>query len=265
MGGIIFENVSKVFHHRPVLFNWIGKERNGETRALDNISLNVPSGRVMVLLGPNGSGKTTTLKLISTVLLPDSGRVLINGVDIKACSAQAREHVGFAVANERSFFPRLSARENLDFFAALEDVARSQRPERIQRVLATVDLVSAADILVMKFSSGMYQRLAIARALIKDPGILLLDEPTRSLDPGSTIQFWKLVRELSRQGKTIVLATHNFNEAASVGDSVIVLQQGRVIGRKDIGYESMEQLRSFYFRTTGEVQMEEQSLLAAGA
>ena len=263
MDGIVFESVSKVFRHRPALFNWIGKERSGATMALDDVSLRAIPGRVLVLLGPNGSGKTTTLKLISTILLPDSGRVLIGGADTKTNSIHARQQVGFAVANERSFFPRLSARENLDFFAALEDIPRNQRSARVAEVLNMVDLGDAADTLVMKFSSGMYQRLAIARALIKDPSVLLFDEPTRSLDPASAMQFWKLVRELPGRGKTVLLTTHNFTEAVSVGDSVAILQQGRIVGRKDIRYDSAEQLRSYYFQATEEVR--EEIFLAAGA
>jgi ABC-2 type transport system ATP-binding protein len=267
MGGIVFESVSKMFRHRPALFNWIGNERSGASIALENVSLNAAPGRILVLLGPNGSGKTTTLKLISSILLPDSGRVLIGGADTKTDSVHARRQVGFAVANERSFFPRLSARENLDFFAALEDIPRAQRPKRIAEVLESVDLMDAADTLVMKFSSGMYQRLAIARALIKDPAILLFDEPTRSLDPASAMQFWELVRELPRQGKTVLLASHNFAEAANVGDSVAVLQHGKIVGRRDIRYDSAEQLRSFYFHVTGEVKVKEKEefLLVAGA
>jgi ABC-2 type transport system ATP-binding protein len=263
MGGVIFESVSKVFRHRPVLFNWFGKERAEETLALDDVSLHAAPGRVLVLLGPNGSGKTTTLKLISTLLLPDSGRVIVAGADTKTSSSGARGNVGYAVANERSFFPRLSAQENLDFFAALENIPRKERPEQIQRMLQMVDLSTHASTLAMKFSSGMYQRLAIARALIKDPSILLLDEPTRSLDPASTMQFWKLVRGLPEQGKTVLLATHNFSEAINVGDSVVVLHRGKIAGRADIRYQTVEQLRTFYFRTIGEA--EEPVLLAAGA
>ena len=128
MDSIAVESVSKVFRHRPALFNWMGRERSGETRALDDISLSVASGKVLVLLGPNGSGKTTTLKLVSTMLLPDAGRALVEGADTRIQADQVRKHVGFAVATERSFFPRLSARENLDFFAALDDVPRPSRP-----------------------------------------------------------------------------------------------------------------------------------------
>src|SRR6266480_7733933 len=140
MDSIVLESVSKIFRHRPALFNWMGKERGGETRALDEISLSVASGKVLVLLGPNGSGKTTTLKLVSTMLLPDVGRVLVEGADTCLRAGTVRKHVGFAVANERSFFPRLSARENLDFFASLEDVPAKIRPARIQAMLERTGL-----------------------------------------------------------------------------------------------------------------------------
>ncbi len=220
MSAVRLESVSKIFRHRPALFNWLGRERTGETHALDQVSLEVPSGSVLVLLGPNGSGKTTTLKLISTMLLPDAGRVLVLDMDTQRESRAVRERVGFAVATERSFFPRLSARENLDFFAALDDIPRKRRAERVDELLARTGLRDAADTLVMKFSSGMYQRLGIARALIKRPSVVLLDEPTRSLDPGSAAQFWNLVRELPAQSTTVILATHNFNEAVAVGNHV---------------------------------------------
>src|SRR2546430_7406797 len=111
MDSVVLDSVTKQFRHRPALFNWLSRERSGETLALVDVSLRVQRGKVLVLLGPNGSGKTTTLKLISTMLLPDSGRVLIEGADTCLRAGTVRKHVGFAVANERSFFPRLSARD----------------------------------------------------------------------------------------------------------------------------------------------------------
>ncbi|PYX91291.1 MAG: hypothetical protein DMG71_20535, partial [Acidobacteria bacterium] len=223
MNSVVLESVSKVFRHRPALFNWLGRERRGETRALDVVSLSVPAGRVLVL-------QTSILKLVSTMLLPDSGRVLVEGADTLREGHRVRKHVGFAVASERSFFPRLSARENLNFFAALDDVPRKLRGEKIDEVLAQTGLLEAADTLVMKFSSGMYQRLGIARALIKEPSILLLDEPTRSLDPVSATHFWHLVRGLSERAATVMLATHSFTEAVAVGHFVAVLYQGSLVG-----------------------------------
>jgi ABC-2 type transport system ATP-binding protein len=255
MPAVVLQSVSKVFHHRPALFNWFGRERTGETRALDNVSLDVPGGSVLVLLGPNGSGKTTTLKLISTMLLPDAGRVLVQGADTTDNADTVRERVGFAVATERSFFPRLSARENLDFFAALDDIPRKLRAERVDQLLARTGLHDSADTLVMKFSSGLYQRLGIARALIKRPSVVLLDEPTRSLDPGSAAQFWNLVRGLPAQGTTVILATHNFNEAVAVGNHVAILFKGELAAERHLSSTvRVDELRSFYFQTTGELE-----------
>ena len=124
---------------------------------------------------------------------------LIEGADTQTNPSHVRRHVGFAVSGERSFFPRLSARENLDFFAALDDVPRRSRPRQIELVLERTGLLDAADTLVMKFSSGMYQRLGIARALIKEPSVILLDEPTRSLDPAAATHFQTLIPRPSRR------------------------------------------------------------------
>jgi ABC-2 type transport system ATP-binding protein len=253
MEEVILESVSKTFRHRPALFNWLGREQRGQTRALTSISLTVSAGSVLVLLGPNGSGKTTLLKLVSTMLLPDQGRVLVSGTDTRKQPGKVRQNVGFAVATERSFFPRLTARENLDFFAALDDVPRKCRKHRIKTILEQVGLSHAADTLVMKFSSGMYQRLGIARALLKKRSVILLDEPTRSLDPGSATQFFVLVRTLAAQGAAVILATHSFQEALAVGDFAVVLDRGRVSAfRKLSGSQQEEQLRSFYFESTGD-------------
>jgi ABC-2 type transport system ATP-binding protein len=253
MDTVVLESVSKTFRHRPALFNWMSSERAGESCALDKVSLSVPAGKILAILGPNGSGKTTTLKLVSTMLLPDSGRVLVAGADTQRNPGTVRKHVGFAVAAERSFFPRLTARENLDFFATLDDVPRRIRSDRVEISLESVSLLEAADALVMKFSSGMYQRLGIARALIKRPSVILLDEPTRSIDPGSAAHCWNLVRELPKHRSTVLLATHSFQEAAAVADYVAILSRGTVVAFRHVsGSTSVEDLRSSYFQATGE-------------
>jgi ABC-2 type transport system ATP-binding protein len=254
MDRIIFESVRKVFRSRPALFNWMGRERRAETVALRNLSFSTAAGEVLVVLGPNGSGKTTALKLISTMLLPDGGWVRVAGFDTQRQAREVRRRVGIAVATERSFFPRLSARENLEFFASLEEVPRNERAARISGVLHETGLDEQADTLVMKFSSGMYQRLGIARAMVKRRSVLLLDEPTRSLDAASTSHFWMTIRELAKQGVSVVLATHNFAEAAAVGDRLLLLQRGEVLADRSIRRgESVEALRSFYFQSTGEI------------
>ena len=255
MDRIVFESVRKVFRHRPALFNWLGREQRGETLALKDVSFSAASAEILALLGPNGSGKTTALKRSSTTLLPDAGAVRVGGFDARHDAGKVRRQVGIAVAAERSFFPRLSARENLEFFAALDEVSRSERAQRIQDVLRDTGLEEQADILVMKFSSGMYQRLGIARALVKRPSVLLLDEPTRSLDAGTTARFWATIRALARQQTTVLLATHNFAEAAAVADRLLLLHHGELLADRPVGdSESAEALRAFYFRMTGEIE-----------
>ena len=248
MPSIVFDSVHKIFRRNGFLFS----RKRVETHALKAISLEVFSAEVLAFLGPNGSGKSTALKLVSTMLLPDRGNVVVNGNDTRLNSQNVRCQVGFAVAAERSFFPRLTVRENLDFFAALEDVPRRERPDCVMSALRDVDLTEAAGKQVMKLSSGMYQRLGIARALIKRPSVLLLDEPTRSLDPSAAINLWGLVRELSTSGISILVATHNFAEALAVADRIAVLQHGELLAVRHTGGLTVEQLRSFYLRITGD-------------
>jgi ABC-2 type transport system ATP-binding protein len=207
---------------------------------------------VFGLLGPNGSGKSTTLKLISTVLLPDAGRVLVDGGDTQSKTLAVRKQVGLALASERSFFPRLTARENLEFFAAFEDVPRRETRARVGFVIEQAGLMGVDTKQVMKFSSGMIQRLGIARALIKQPSVLLLDEPSRSLDPAAATRLWQLIRNLSGNGMTILLATHNFEEAATACDRIAVLQSGEVLAIRKLSHWSAGALREFYLDITGE-------------
>jgi ABC-2 type transport system ATP-binding protein len=207
---------------------------------------------VLSLLGPNGSGKTTTLKLISTLLLPDRGNVCVNGLETRSNDSAVRQQVGFALATERSFFPRLTVRENLEFFATLENVFGRQRSTRIAEVLEQVGIDAHSNKQVMKLSTGLHQRLAIARALVKRPSVLLLDEPSRSLDPAGASRLWALIRQLAFSGMTIILATHNFAEAHAVSDRVAVLQKGVLAGICDTNCLTLEQLERQYLQFTGE-------------
>ncbi len=251
--SIQLESVGKTFRSRPALFNLIGQETTRPTVALDDVSAQLVERRVTVLLGENGSGKTTLLKLIATMLLPDRGRVVVNGMDTRTDAPEIRRAVGFAVATERSFYPRLTARENLEFFAALEEVPRAERRARVDQVLATVELLDAADVLAMKFSSGMFQRLGIARAMLKQPRILLLDEPTRSLDPGAAEHLWQWVGRAVAGGTTCVLATHQFDEAVAVGHTALLLHAGKLRARREIERGlSARELREFYFQAVAE-------------
>ena len=243
--AVVFEFVSKVFRQRAFFSRMITEE----TQALRDLSLDVAPGEVVGLLGPNGSGKSSALRLVSTVLLPDEGRVTVAGFDTECHGKEVRKRVGFALASERSFFPRLTARENLEFFGALEDLSRRDCRERAENLLGQVGLCDAAEKQVMKLSSGMHQRLAIARALLKGPSVLLLDEPSRSLDPTATVRLWDLIHELSASGIAVLLATHNFAEAAEVCDRIAILQKGSLLAISRTRTE--RQLRDFYLHLTG--------------
>lgn len=248
MDAIVIDSVRKCFRQRLSFWPWSGRKANSEITALAELSLQIPAGKVQVLLGPNGSGKTTLLKLVSTMLLPDSGSLVVAGFDTRSSARAVRSHVGFAVANERSFYPRLTARENLEFFAVLDEVPRRERRPRINDLLKAVGLGAHAEKLVMNCSAGMYQRLGLARALLKKPSVLLLDEPSRSLDPASTMELWNLIGALAGEGTTVLIASHNFQEAISVADHIAIVSQGRLRGECGIlDVPTTEALRRFYF------------------
>ena len=198
-------------------------------RALKGIDLEVRQGEIFGLLGPNGAGKTTLLKVLSCLILPDKGRARILGLDT-VHETQVKRLIGLVHTDERSFYWRLSARENLRFFARLYDLPGSAIDSRIDELLERVDMTEPADRPFSGYSSGMKQRVAIARALLHDPPILLMDEPTRSLDPGTaaTLRDYMLEKLNHRDGKTILLATHNLREAETMADRVAIIAHGTV-------------------------------------
>jgi ABC-2 type transport system ATP-binding protein len=236
------QSVHKTFPTRIGAMKWFRKPES--IAALNDITLHASPGEVVALMGPNGSGKSTLLKLIAAILLPDRGQVTVLGHDTVTCNLGVRRSVGLAVAHERSFYPRLSAEENLSFFASMDDVPRSCRRERIGCVLEQCGLVEIRDRFVHQLSSGMYQRLGIARALLKQPAVLLLDEPTRSADPETAISLRRLVQNLAHGGTTVVLATHSFEEAACLADSALLLKQGCMVTK--LHHPDTARLRSAY-------------------
>ena len=197
--------------------------------ALRGVDLQVRRGEILGLLGPNGAGKTTLIKILSCLVLPDAGKALIGGIDTLD-ENRVKPQIGLVNSDERSFYWRLSGRENLRFFARLYDVPGRRVEARVAELLRRVDLSEAADRPFSGYSSGMKQRMAIARALLHDPPILLMDEPTRSLDPASALALRTFIRdELQRRdGKTVLLATHNLREAEVLADHVVILVDGRV-------------------------------------
>ena len=193
--------------------------------------LTVPRGSLTGLLGPNGAGKTTLLRILAASIIPDSGAVRIFGQDTAGASVQILKRIGFVLSDERSFFWRLTAAQNLWFFAALHNMDKRKARSQIDTIAGLLQLGSELKKPFRDLSTGMRQRLALARALLHDPELLLIDEPTRGLDPGAA----KRTRELigltlvKKLGKTVLLATHNLEEAHEVCDRVALLKDKRIL------------------------------------
>ena len=208
-----------------------GVRRGTAPDALNGINLEVRQGEVLGVLGPNGAGKTTLLEILSTLLLPTSGRALVGGLDVVKEAARVRKLVSYCASGTDTFYPRLSAARNLEFFALLNDLPPRQAEARMKTVMAQVGLEESRDAPFQHYSEGMKQRLALARALLKDPALLLLDEPTRSLDPLRQVEIRKLLRGLlvEHLGKTVLLVTHSLEEAEQVCDRLAILDRGKLV------------------------------------
>jgi ABC-2 type transport system ATP-binding protein len=198
-------------------------------RALDGIDLDVAVGEVHGLLGPNGAGKTTLCKILSTVLLPTSGTVRLLGRDVTAGSAAVKRDLGIVLGGDRGLYGRLTGRQNVRFWAALYGLRRAELDRRTQDVLDRVGLAARADERVDGYSRGMKQRLHLARGMVSDPPVLILDEPTVGMDPVAAQGFRALVGDLRADGRTILLTTHDMAEAASLCDRVSLLDHGRIL------------------------------------
>jgi ABC-2 type transport system ATP-binding protein len=197
--------------------------------ALEDVQFELPWGKCLAVLGPNGAGKTTLLRICAGLLTPSSGDAVVFGASARDAPEQVRRAVGFS--NEtHGFYPRLTGRQNLRFFASLQKVSAEAARERSKRWLEQLGLADAADVPVSAYSQGMKQRLSLARAAIHDPLLLLLDEPTRSLDAEMTaiMRRWLRGEWIERQGKSLVVATHSLDEAAEVADWALVLDHGCV-------------------------------------
>jgi ABC-2 type transport system ATP-binding protein len=197
--------------------------------AVDGVSLQIPRGEIFGLLGPNGAGKSTTIRMLCTLLEPSGGMALVNGYDIQRQPNLVRENLGTLLAGERSIYWKLTARENLEYFAALFHIPPDVAKKRVNELLERLELASRADDLVEKFSTGMKQRVAIGKALVANPPILLLDEPTLGLDPQAARNLRELVADLKREGHTILLTTHYMEEADQLSDRIGIIDQGKII------------------------------------
>lgn len=230
--AVVLDGISKSF---PMRRTWIDMVRHPLLRprapVLQNVSLAVAQGEFFGLLGPNGAGKTTLFKMLATLVLPDEGTATVGGFDVVAESSKVRSVLAPVIADERSLYWRLTAFQNLELFARLQGMRGAAIRTRVNEVLEVVGLSDTKVKIVATFSSGMKQRLLIARALVAQPRVLLLDEPTRSLDPISARGFRTFLRdEISgRQGCTVLLATHSADEVLELCNRVAVLDRGRLL------------------------------------
>lgn len=205
---------------------FIGKKWKVE--ALRDVDFRAEKGKVTALVGPNGAGKTTLLKIISTLILPTSGTAFVDGYDVVSQPKEVRKRLGLVTVSDRLLYYRLSGVENLVFYGALYGMSIKQAKERAYELLDLVELKQWADESTMHYSTGMLRRLAIARALMHDPDVILLDEPTIGVDVASARKVRQLVRKISSE-RTIVLTSHIMHEIEELSDSIYVLKNGKVV------------------------------------
>jgi ABC-2 type transport system ATP-binding protein len=209
-----------------------------ERPALDEVSFQVNPGEVVALLGPNGSGKTTLMKAICGLVKPVAGEVRVGEVDVLAAPEEARSRLGLLIHAERSFYYRLSGFQNLLFFAGMDNLFGAEARTRIDRLLARFGLQEARDLPFMKYSLGMRKKLSLARLLLRNPDLVLLDEPTANLDPASVREVLEHLRELRKEGKAVLLASHQLSEVERVADRIALLRTGRLLA-----FDQIEQLK----------------------
>lgn len=201
-----------------------------KTTALKNISLQAPKGEIFCLLGPNGAGKTSLIKILCTLVLPTSGNALVNGYDVQKHPKEVRRAIGYVISDERSFYWRLTAYQNLNFFGILNNISSSILPQKIKQVMNLVGLDYSSRVMFKDFSLGIKQKLAIARAMLSEPQILFMDEPTSALDPSSANQLRSFIADemVGKQGKTIFLASHNLREVEEIGHRIAIIHEGQI-------------------------------------
>jgi ABC-2 type transport system ATP-binding protein len=202
----------------------------GKVTALDGVDLRVPAGTVLGLLGPNGAGKTTAVRILTTLLRPDTGRATVAGHDVLRDPAAVRKVIGlsgqYAAVDEH-----LTGRENLDMVGRLYHLGGKASQARAAELLERFDLVDAADRVTKTYSGGMRRRLDLAASLVARPQVIFLDEPTTGLDPRSRLGMWDVIRELVREGATLLLTTQYLEEADALADDIAIIDSGKVIAQ----------------------------------
>ena len=221
--AIVCEELERTFTSRSL----VGGKR--ETVALKGLNLSVARGSVFGLLGPNGAGKTTTVRILSTLLTPTAGRASVMGYDVVKDTSQVRRRIGFVLGGDRGLYGRLTGKENLEYFAALNHVEPRLASRRADELLTTVGLFERKDSLVEQYSRGMKQRLHIARGLLTDPEVVFMDEPTIGLDPQVAQEVRSIIPQLASQGKTVLLTTHYMFEADVLCERLALIDHGEIV------------------------------------
>ncbi len=202
--------------------------KRGEVHAVADVAFTAPSGAITGLLGPNGAGKTTLLRMLATLVLPDAGHATIDGLDIVRDRYSVRERIG-VLSDARGLYPRLTARENVRYYGALHGLHGAALDARVGSLLDTLGLADIGDRRTQGFSQGEKMKVAIARALVHDPGTILLDEPTNGLDVMSVRALREQLRALRGAGKCLLFSSHVMQEVAALCDRIVILARGRVV------------------------------------
>ena len=244
---VVVRNLAKTFYD----------EARGEVHAVQGIDFECSAGEIFGLLGANGAGKTTTLRMLSTVLAPTSGKVEILGHDVSIDPAAARKNLGFYSAST-ALYPRLTARETIEFFARINQYPAAGVGARVSYLIERLGIAQYADARVEKLSSGMKQKVSIARTVAHDPPILIFDEPTVGLDVLNALEMQKVIREFREQGKAIVFSTHIMSEAEKLCDRIAIIHNGKILAcdtldslRQATGVHYLEDIFIHYVRGEG--------------
>ena len=220
----------------------------GSYKALRGIGIRVPAGATLAVFGPNGAGKTTLIKILAGIMRPSSGKILIDGLEFKDNAEQLRARLGL-VAHQSYLYGGLSASENLDFYARMYGI--SDREKRISEVLELVGMSGRRHDRFSTFSRGMQQRMALARALLHNPSVLLLDEPETGLDQQALGAMWEIIRREEAGRRTVIFTSHSFERALAVCDEVVILEKGKVAFKERACNLNLPTLRQRYDECSG--------------
>jgi len=206
----------------------------GQLVAADRLTLEVPAGEVFGLVGPNGAGKTTTLKMVCGLMLPTAGRITVNNIDVERNAEEAQQYIGY-LADFFSVYDDLKAWEYVEYFALAYKLEPANVRDRVREVIGLMGLETKFDAMVGSLSRGMKQRLGIARAIVHDPPLLVLDEPASGLDPKARLELKELLRRLNREGKTVFITSHVLSDLEEICTSLVIMEKGKLLRVGKIG------------------------------